>query len=204
MGTMEREFYQSKHADGRLTRVGPRLRELRLGQDMTLAVLAERTGLTKGFLSLVERGRASTSVPALLSICDALGTTISALFEYPDEEVVRSGRGAPLQMGGNQLEEFLLTPAGERHVQVMRTVLQPGGGSGGAYTLPIQTVFAYVVSGRLELTVAGQSRLLDAGDATTFSARAQHAWCNAAPGPTEVLWALAPALPAERAMRGAA
>lgn len=77
----------------------------------------------------------------------------------------------------------------------MRTILDPGGSSGGAYTLDSETVVVVVVHGRLELTVDGRELLLDVGDCHTFSARSAHAWCNPADGMGEVLWSIAPPIP---------
>ena len=51
----------------------------------------------------------------------------------------------------------------------MRSVLQPGGGTGGAYTLDSETVFVFVLRGSLRLTVDGQRCVLEAGDRYTFS-----------------------------------
>src|SRR5206468_3827459 len=97
----------------------------------------------------------------------------------PDSAMVRSGHGAPLEMGGNRIREYLLTPATEQHVQVMRTILAPGGGSGGAYTLDSKTIVVVVVRGTLRLAVDGQDLVLRTGDCYTFSARSAHAWENA-------------------------
>lgn len=188
-------------ARSRMSSLGPRLRARRREQGMTLAQVADRSGVTKGFLSLVERGLASVSVPTLLTLCTALELELGALFEYPEEEVVRAGRGAPLEMGGGGIEEFLLTPASEPHIQVMRTVLQPGGGSGGAYTLDCETVFVLVVRGALALRVGGRERRLEAGDSTTFSARTMHAWENPGDDEAEVVWTLAPPVPNGPAIR---
>ncbi|MET9662022.1 XRE family transcriptional regulator [Streptomyces sp. NPDC006510] len=188
----------SEAPDSHMSTIGPRLRELRLAQGLTLAQVAEAAGVTKGFVSLAERGKTSVSVPTLIRICEALGTGIATLFDYPDQDVVKGGLGAKLEMGGHGIEEFLLTPAEERHVQVMRTILRPGGGSGGAYSLEAETVFAYLVRGTLRLSVDGEPRFLEAGDSTTFSARAAHAWDNPGEEEAEVLWSIAPALPRSR------
>jgi transcriptional regulator with XRE-family HTH domain len=178
-----------------MSRLGPKLRDARRNKALTLEEVADRAGVTKGFLSLVERGRAAISVPNLLRVCEALGVSVGSLFDYPDADVVRSGLGAPLEMGGEGIREYLLTPAAERHVQVMRTVLEPGGGSGGAYTLESETVFVVVVRGSLHLAVDGREFLLEAGDCHTFSARSAHAWDNPAPHESEVLWSIAPPIP---------
>jgi quercetin dioxygenase-like cupin family protein len=147
------------------------------------------------FLSLLERGHKSVSVPTLLTLCRALDIEIGALFVYPEEQVVRGGIGAPLAMGGSGIIEYLLTPAAKRHIQVMRTVLDPGGGSGGAYHLECDTIFVLVIRGALELTVGGRMYELGQGDSTTFSARTSHGWRNPAAQESEVVWVLSPPLP---------
>ncbi|MFF0226895.1 helix-turn-helix domain-containing protein [Streptomyces sp. NPDC004629] len=181
--------------DARMSRLGPKLRAARQRKRLTLEDVATRAGVTKGFLSLVERGRTAISVPNLLEVCTALGISVGSLFDYPDAAVVRKGEGAPLEMGGTGIHEFLLTPASERFVQVMRTVLDPGGGSGGAYRLDSETIFVVVVRGSLRLVVDGQEMLLRTGDSQTFPARSAHAWDNPGAEESEVLWSIAPPLP---------
>ncbi|MEV6678984.1 XRE family transcriptional regulator [Streptomyces erythrochromogenes] len=187
--------------DPRMSRLGPKLRAHRQQRGLTLQAVAASADVTKGFLSLVERGLTTISVPNLLRVCEALGISVGSLFDYPDDSVVRSGLGAPLEMGGEKIREYLLTPATEQHVQVMRTVLEPGGGSGGAYTLDSETVFVIVVRGSLHLAVDGQDILLEAGDSHTFSARSAHAWDNPASAESEVLWSIAPPIPREQSQR---
>ncbi len=175
---------------------GPRLRAARLARGLRLADVAVKADVTKGFLSLVERGRAGCSVPTLIRICEALDIALGSLFEYPTDVVVAKGAGARLEMGGVDIREFLLTSAEERHFQVMQTLLRPGGGSGGAYTLASETVFVFVVSGQLDLQVEGRLRSLSSGDSSTFSARSPHAWENPGPDSAEVIWVIAPPIPA--------
>jgi transcriptional regulator with XRE-family HTH domain len=179
-----------------MDRAGPRLREIRLAQGLSLSDVASRAGVTKGFLSQAERGLTRVSVPTLLGICAALDTTIGALFDYPDETVV--GAGVPVQMGGLGVVEYLLTPADQEHLQSMRTLIAPGGGSGGSYRLDSEAVFAHVLRGTLEVTVDGVTRVLYAGDSTTYPARSDHAWVNPTDGETEVLFVFAPPLPGRR------
>jgi quercetin dioxygenase-like cupin family protein len=98
-------------------------------------------------------------------------------------------------MGGSGIREFLLTPASERNLQVMRTVLQPGGGTGGAYSLDSETVFVFVIRGDLRLVVDGQESNLGAGDGFTFPAGAVHSWDNPGLEESEILWFIVPPLP---------
>ncbi|KWX19769.1 XRE family transcriptional regulator [Mycolicibacterium wolinskyi] len=178
-------------------RAGARLREFRRERGLSLTEVAARAEVTKGFLSLAERGMTNVSVPVLMRICDALEIGIGDLFEYPSAPVVRSGAGAPLEMGGVDVREELLTPKAERHVQVMHTVMRPGGGSGGAYRLDAATVFVYVLRGRLSIAVDGENTVLDTGDCLTFDATRLHDWHNPTDGEAEVLWTIAPPVGAE-------
>lgn len=173
--------------------VGPQLRATRQAKGLSVTYVAEQAGVTKGFLSLAERGKTRVSVPVLLRICDVLGITIGSLFTYPDEPIVHGG--VPLYMGGVDLQEYLLTPHDEKWVQVMRTTMQPGGGSDGAYTLEAESIFVVVLQGKLSLEVGGETRILDTGDSTTFSARTPHNWFNPLSTESQVMWVISPPLP---------
>ncbi|MFW0795699.1 helix-turn-helix domain-containing protein [Gordonia sp. CPCC 205515] len=171
---------------------GPRLRILRQAKGMSLAAVAAEAGITKGFLSLAERGKTRVSVPTLLRICDVLDVQLGSLFDYPDDAVVHGG--THMDMGGNDIDEYMLTPADEKYLQVMRSVIQPGGGSDGTYNLDAETIFALILRGTVELTVDDEMRRLTAGDSTTFSARSMHGFVNPEQTVAEVVWAVTPPL----------
>ncbi|CAB4628752.1 unannotated protein [freshwater metagenome] len=173
--------------------VGPKLRSTRLAQGLSVTFVAKQAGVTKGFISLAERGKTRVSVPVLLRICEVLGISIGSLFTYPDEPIVHGG--IPLYMGGVDLQEYLLTPHDEKWVQVMRTTMQPGGGSDGAYTLDAESIFVVVLQGQLSLDVGGDIRILNTGDSTTFSARTPHNWFNPLSTESQVMWVISPPLP---------
>ena len=176
--------------------VGPQLRKVRQAQDLSVTSVAESAGVTKGFLSLAERGKTRVSVPVLLRICEVLGISIGSLFSYPQEPIVHGG--VPLYMGGVDLQEYLLTPVNEKNVQVMRTTMQAGGGSDGAYTLEAESIFVVVIAGQLFLDIEGEKRILETGDSTTFSARKSHNWHNPLDTESQVLWVISPPLPFEK------
>jgi transcriptional regulator with XRE-family HTH domain len=176
--------------------VGPQLRKIRQAQGLSVTGVAESAGVTKGFLSLAERGKTRVSVPVLLRICEVLGISIGSLFNYPQEPVVHGG--VPLYMGGVDLQEYLLTPVNEKNVQVMRTTMQAGGGSDGAYTLEAESIFVVVTLGQLYLEIEGEALVLETGDSTTFSARKSHNWHNPLETESQVLWVISPPLPFEQ------
>jgi transcriptional regulator with XRE-family HTH domain len=178
--------------------IGHRIRAERQAQRLTLMQLADKAGLTKGFLSKVERDQAAPSVASLLRLCDALGISPGELFDGShDQELVRAGAYPAIGFGGQGMAESLLTPFRERRLQVIHSVIEPEGGSGDeTYELPVDVEFVFVVAGRIALVVDGQHHELAAGDAITFLPSAPHAFHNPSGHETaEVLWVLAPALP---------
>jgi transcriptional regulator with XRE-family HTH domain len=176
--------------------IGPRLREARRRQGLSLSGLAERSGLTKGFLSQVERDLTSPSVGTLLRLCQALELPVGHLFDGAHTPIVRSGERTPIGFGGTAVSEFRLTPAEESRVMLILSEIAPGGGSGDdPYSLGSDAEVAYVLEGTLHLTVAGTRYVLAAGDTLSFDASAPHSWENpSAALPARVLWFLAPAL----------
>lgn len=82
-----------------LLNIAQTMRKFRLLQGMTLEALAERSRLTKGYLSRLENFRVSPSLPALSKIASALGVPISAFFEdgYEAPLFVEGGPGVETQ-----------------------------------------------------------------------------------------------------------
>lgn len=95
--------------------------------------------------------------------------------------------------------EALPTPTGERRIQVLHTVIEPGGGSGPEqYSLPSDVEFALVLSGEISLDVEGVSHHLAEGDSITFSSQVPHSFHNDHEAhAATVLWVLSPALPSD-------
>jgi len=178
-------------------RIGAQLRAARLASRRSMAEVAEQSGLTKGFLSKLERDLTKVSVASLIRLCDTLGISVGSLFQAAKGEVVRRGEYPPINFGGNGVREYLLTPAGEKRVQAILSDIEPGGGSGDEpYSLPADVELVFVLAGRLRIVVAGETLTLDAGDAFTFQSSAAHTFrVPPTAGPTQVLWVFSPALP---------
>ena len=66
--------------------IAQRLRELRDAQGLSLAALAERSGVSKSNISLIERGESSATATVLDKLSAALGVTVASLFEKPPED----------------------------------------------------------------------------------------------------------------------
>ena len=190
--------------DGASSGVGQRIRDARKAQRMTIAELADASGLTKSFVSKVERGRSTASVAALLRVSGALGIPLSNLFETAATRSIVRARDYPaVSFGGYNISEFLLTPQSEQRVQVLLSKIAPGGGSGlEPYPLPGEVEFVFVVSGQLEVAFSDGVVTLDTGDALTFDPASPHAFQVATTSPdTTVVWMICPALPHTAASR---
>lgn len=179
--------------------IGEHLRATRLARRLTIEQVAERSGLTKGFISKLERDHASASVASLARLCETLGISMGSLFQAPGGNLVRRDAYPPVTLGGERLTEYALTPHGEQRVQAILSEIEPGGGSGSEpYSLPADVEFVFVLAGKLRLTYGEQEVTLDGGDAFTFPPRSPHTFCAVSDsGPTRALWVVCPGLPAD-------
>lgn len=68
--------------------IGSKIKRLRLANGLTLEELANRSELTKGFLSQLERDLTSPSITTLEDILEALGTSLPEFFNEKQEEQI--------------------------------------------------------------------------------------------------------------------
>ena len=71
--------------------IGNRLKELRIAKGLTQAELADRSELSKGFISQLENDLTSPSISTLEDILICLGTGVSEFFAQDREEQVVFG-----------------------------------------------------------------------------------------------------------------
>jgi transcriptional regulator with XRE-family HTH domain len=165
-----------------LAGVGPRLRRLRTRRGVTLAALAEATGISKSTLSRLESGQRRPSLGLLLPIAQA--------HQVPLDELV----GAP-EVGDPRLR---LTPRRHQDRTVIPLTRQPGGLQAwkmvipGGERRPEPRVhegyeWLYVLSGRLRLVVAEHDLTMGPGEVAEFDTRAPHWFGAAGDRPVEIL-----------------
>lgn len=68
--------------------IGAKLKELRILKGLTQEELADRTELSKGFISQLERDLTSPSIATLMDILQCLGTSIGEFFNETQEEQI--------------------------------------------------------------------------------------------------------------------
>jgi transcriptional regulator with XRE-family HTH domain len=181
--------------DTRQVEIGPRLRAARKAQRLTIDEVATITGLTKGFLSKLERDQTSPSVTTLVALCDVLSIPVGSLFESVDVQVVPADSGPRMNLGGVLTEERLLSPRHESRVQVVRSRISRGGHGGEElYSLAAEVDVLHVLSGEVDVRFSGGGWHLTPGDTATFDGREPHSWSVTSEEGAEVIWVLVPAL----------
>ena len=71
--------------------IGQKVRELRIAKNLTQEELADRSELSKGFISQLERDLTSPSIATLVDILQCLGTNLNEFFSDDEEEQVVFG-----------------------------------------------------------------------------------------------------------------
>ncbi|MFI2211228.1 helix-turn-helix domain-containing protein [Streptomyces sp. NPDC020141] len=179
---------------GEPVRVGARLRASRRAQGLTIEQVAAATGLTRGFVSRVERDETSPSVATLVTLCQVLSLSVGSLFEDAEVETVRLTDAPQVNMGGRGVVDRMITPRGQSRVQVLRSWLEPGADGGDSlYTINCEVEVLHVITGELSVLFSDRTELLAAGDTLTFPGREPHNWRNAGPSAAEVIWTFVPA-----------
>jgi transcriptional regulator with XRE-family HTH domain len=174
--------------------IGSRIRAARQSQRMTIEQVADATGLTKGFLSRVERDLTSPSVASLVTLCQVLSLSIGDLFAQPETHLTRTAEAPRISLGGEGIVERLLTARSERRVQVLQADIEPrGAGESELYAVDCDVDVLHVVSGQIELIMTNERYSLGAGDTLTFPGREPHTWSNPSDEPARLLWILVPA-----------
>lgn len=174
--------------------IGKRLRAVRQTQQLTLDQVAAATGLSKGFISRVERDMTSISVGSLVAFCEVLSLPIGSLFESSKAHLVKSGTGPHINLGGTGAEERLLTPRNENRLQLVHSSYEPGGDGGKElYTVNSDIEVLHVLKGAVTLRFSDRDWELVRGDSMTFNGKEPHSWRADEKVGAEVLWVLAPA-----------
>lgn len=110
--------------------VGLQVKRWRRERGLTLATVAERSGLNVGYLSQIENDKASPSLSCLASIGDALDVPIAwfLIEEVPAPHVVRASERTVTQRDGGRVEH--VDGNISRDISIIEAVAQPGTRAG--------------------------------------------------------------------------
>ncbi|SHH19041.1 helix-turn-helix domain-containing protein [Cognatishimia maritima] len=164
--------------------LGLRLRAIRERAGLSQRALAKQADVTNSTISLIESGKMNPSVGALRRILDGIPISLSEFFAFaPDpgptifyaaEELTEIGKGglSLKQVGSNLFgrDMMILKETYAIKADTGRVMYEHDGQEGGV-----------VISGRIEITVGAQRKILGPGDAYYFDSRKSHRFRQVGP-----------------------
>jgi len=162
--------------------IGKKIKELRLAKGLTLKDLSEKSDLSIGYISQVERGIASIAVTSLEKIAQVLGVDLSYFFTLPKKHEASVLRSYEHQVFSVEESRYYFRLAND----IEGTILEPMLIS----LLPNQTMdeittyshkgeeFVYVLEGVLTVYVDNEKYQLNPGDSLHMLSTVPHEWAN--------------------------
>lgn len=198
--------------------LGKKIRKERQNRQLTLEKFSQMTGLSKSFLSQVERGITEPSITSLKKIAKQFGFSVVNLFQngdtlnanwqyrnapirYPEKtmnyvekaEVVRADKRKRFALPGSKVMYDLLTPDMNRQLEVMYMRVSEGENSGEQPMIdPPGEKVGLVLKGSIEISVGSEVYQLKEGDSIYYPANIPHSWRALKGDPIEVVWILTP------------
>jgi transcriptional regulator with XRE-family HTH domain len=152
--------------------VGAQVKRWRRERGLTLATVAERSGLNVGYLSQIENDKASPSLTCLASIGDALDVPIAwfLIDEVPPPQVVRAAERTvrTLELGRSERVDGGLS----RDMSIVEVVGAPGARTG--LHSHAGDEHHIVLRGRFRLTQGGHEVEVGPGDYVRWDATIPH------------------------------
>jgi transcriptional regulator with XRE-family HTH domain len=200
--TQSRSRHSGPVGSEEIQALGSAIRSLRQQQRLSLRDLSDATGLSTGFLSLVERGLSAPALTSLYSIARALGT--DAGYFFPRERspeasralhhVSYSGeRARTAVLASNRIYRMLSSRGPDRILEPLHVTLQPSDTDAEPYAHDGEE-FCYVLSGDLVCEVDGSRYELGPGDSIHIGSTVPHAIRNEGDQSVEAIWVLTPPL----------
>lgn len=155
-------------------RIARRVRQLRDGAGYSLEALAERSGVSRSNISLIERGQSSPTAAVLDKLAAALGVTLASLFE-DDADRPPAAEPSPLARvaeqpvwtdPGSGYVRRNVSPPARSPIQLVDVVFPAGQRVAYDATRRDNEVHqqVWMIDGSMELTVGDAAWRLEAGD----------------------------------------
>lgn len=175
------------------SRIGERIKMLRQAKSLTQEELAIRAGLTKGFISQVERNLTSLSVESLIGILDALDEKPSTFFSGALDEKIVFKLKDRVELEREHVQKFqILVPAAQNRM-MDPALLELGVGEKTPEEEPHEgEEFGFVLSGSIEVFLGGKAYRLKKGECFYFKATKKHYMANRRNTKAFVLWISSP------------
>ncbi len=175
--------------------IGDRIRRLRLQRGLTQEELADRSELSKGFISLLERDLTSPSIATLIDILQSLGSDLKTFFSDPvDEKLVFGEKDIFVKEDAEGMKGFIkwLVPSAQKNS--MEPILVELGPGGETYEDDPHEgeEFGYVLSGSVRIVIGERTLRARKDESFYFKPTAPHKLVNAGKAPCRVIWVSTP------------
>ncbi len=176
--------------DAVLSAIGPRLRALRRKADVTLSVVAERTGIPVSTLSRLESGQRKPSLELLLPLAKVYEVPLDDIVEAPETGDPRVHLKPEKRHNGMTVVPLTRRPGG---LQAYKTIV-PAGPPVGEPTLHSHEGYhwLYILSGRLRMILGDRDFVLKPGEVAEFDTHLPHWFGSADDRPVEYLGIFGP------------
>jgi transcriptional regulator with XRE-family HTH domain len=159
--------------------VPKRIRQMRLERNLSQKALADTAGVTKAYISRIENASTAPPVGTLIALARALGVEFNAFFETEDPEVyvtVTRRNERPVvardKQASGAYEHLALNFPNRAFESYVISV--PGAGKASQPNQHKGQELIYVLRGRLEFSINGQSYILEEGDSIHFNSSYLH------------------------------
>lgn len=175
--------------------IGAKLKDLRVAKNLTQEELADRSELSKGFISQLERNLTSPSIATLADILQCLGTSLGEFFseeDAGDPVVFRDADYFEKVDDSYQNKIEWIVPTAQKNImEPIRLTLKPGGS-----TYPDNPhdgeEFGYVLSGAIQIVVGKHTYRAKKGESFYFVPSHQHYIKNVGRSEAVVIWVSSP------------
>ena len=168
---------------------GGRIRELRRKAGLTLQTLADQAGISVGFLSQVERDKATPSLGTLASLASALGVEIDVFVAAPKlaDSVTRASERVRFAIADSSLgyERVSTTLPGGTLTSLIVHVPK---GYRSEIVSHVGEELLLILDGTIRQTLGDAELILHAGDSLHFMGDTPHSFANIGDGPARMLW----------------
>lgn len=174
---------------------GSMIRRIRKSQNMILADLAQKTGLSLSFLSQVERGIINPSINSLRRIAFALETPVSRFFDESGSTngpVVRKNERRVLVNKDSRLIYQLLSSDHNHRIEFLLSRLEVGATSAESPMAHKGDEAGLVLQGECRIELGEDKYDLKEGDSIYITENTPHRFTNTGGVPLVIVSAISP------------
>lgn len=175
--------------------VGEQLRSIREMYGLSQRGLAKKAGVTNGIISMIEQDRNSPSLATLKKILDAIPMSFSDFFTFGSapqlKTFYKAGELPEIGSSGFSFRQVGVDLSGKA-MQILHERIEPGADTGEDMLRHESEEGGVVVRGIVELTVGGETTILESGDAYYFDSRIPHRFRNIGTEEAEIVSACSP------------